>query len=389
MGDEEYVQLLGVTDPKSQSPYWKIGDYLSINAQVVQALPESLECGTAESCSHTKYLSIELKDHLGNTILDPHEAGSYRPLLLDGSTTYSLPSVPFAISLSGVAGSTTLQCQPVATDSIVSTCSSFSFASITDQVTIKADSSRKVTATIGSVAQTCKKLGTTTDCELPASGTTDCTFVYNGNNVTITISGGASTAPITPPASVILKPTGAISGSTTTTTGASCTGEVVWSGNIRVYDNVAAGSLYTISNSIYSYQGTPQVQPFTIRVNCNPTATTSGSGSTTTYGDIVSTAQVKSSGTLTNLSTAPTISGDVTFHITASQDLHSAYYRITKPDGSVLSGLNMQSDGSLKSWKSENSWADPGVPGNYEIEIVVRTSSGPSTAYGHVYTVTR
>ncbi len=376
IGSSSYAQLLSVDDPKSTSG-WGVGDTVYINTMVMQNIPDTTTCYSAESCEHTLWLGIDLTDHNGVKKMDSTQSGYYRALLIDGSVTYGMGG--YSIQAEDVGGSTfaSYQCVADPTTSFVGTCSG-SMPSQTSTIALAwAGGSANTVTTTTTGGDLYGSGGTSSDCSFGGAETTTCYFKYtSGTIITIslrkkddsglTISGGT----------VTLKASTTASSSTTS----ACSGTVKWNGQMVIYESEEGSSgFYTRGSSIYEYQGAEQTLPFSITVNCDDGSGSTGTSSNTFSAAVTALDMVISSSEFDMLSNPSLLvqkGNSVKFEMETNQDMNSAYMTITDASTSdvELSRRSMTKDGTHRKFTSSSNWV-PADAGSYNVKFEVVGSS--------------
>jgi hypothetical protein len=389
VGHESYVQLGAFSDPKENYPYWRPGDVLRLNIDVRQKLPQTLSCNTPESCSETRYLSIELNDHLGNSILRPLESGSYRPLLVDGMMTYSLPSMPITISENHLRGSgpANLRCTVEDDQFHVTGCTgNLPTTSSLVQISINDDDAKYKFGCKFNNADVDFNLSSGGECILDNNTVGQCICKSDSNEITVSLTtktdGGRN---IKSGTSVNIKPAGVIESQQSGLCGGK--NEVKWNGVIRVYKSVGeGGGLYGISNDVETYMGSSQEQAFSITINCREDAHGVGVDSEVlTYAGLVN--EIKS-GEIVFSDSLVELTNGTAHQITlkSTRDLNDVFYKINDPFGQTIKSANFRSQTTQKDWIIREPWT-PDKLGMHNIEIFVRPGPPETAAYSRTYSI--
>ncbi|MFT4303736.1 MAG: hypothetical protein ACMXYG_04165 [Candidatus Woesearchaeota archaeon] len=396
IGHEDYAELTNHDDPKINSPYWRPGDYLSVTAFVNQVLPNTLECSSPESCPSTKWLSIEIYDEHTNTMLrDPLAVGSYRPVLINGQTAYSMPPSPIQLSqdLVTAASTTNFGCAVDPEESWITSCTNHNFNSLSDNFILE------VSANIVKIenGEACKIKGTTNDCIFD-SNSVSCTCSHQGKNFDITTRPSIDPGtPIDTTSKVIVKAQSSASSAVSDI----CHGkpENVWRITLRLYDSQENNGVYSISNKIHEgNSGQPQERTFSIRINCAGTSTTDTSvpGTTTptdTFASFINTVSVGnqdvfSSGSKNSINLLAGTTYDV--NVSSLIALAGVTYEIRRPDGTVddWKVLQRENPGSAQGWITVGNqrWS-PTIPGTYNMTVLASPLGAGGNARSEVFNI--
>jgi hypothetical protein len=286
--------------------------------------------------------------------------------------------------LQGSGTTAGLACSFTATGSFVKSCSG-SFTASSQSLTLKYDSSKKITATASGFTgyfsdSSGNKIGTGNECTASL-----CYYRMDGtsNILTIVIDTNVATPPTGTP-ELKLQPT---TSSQSSSSGSSdvCAGKqyIILDGRATIYDSQETGGIYSKGSTVYSYNGEAQQKDFTVKVDCRNSQSSSSTpgGTTWTFSNVVNEGQSKlfttanpAGTTLSQLSGSTSIAKNTPYNIyvKGSYDLNSVIFGIKKTDGTTVyadtSLTTVNNDLTQYQYSSTFSLA----PGTYILKVIVR-----------------
>lgn len=397
MGQEDYAILTQVIDPKPTG--WKIGDQFQINAVVSQKIPENLDCWSADSCENTKFLAVELNTHDGRSFIKPDADGSYIPILVDGTLTYSLPSTPYQIleedfTRTGqeVSDTSRLGCEYFDKNEFVSSCTG-TFQSDDQYLKLRLDPGGTVAIDETNINNgQLLDVGKRNPCRVTLGTRTTCYFVIDGTHelkfrVRTQLNEDEG---ISLPSYVTMKPrvawqyaddpqqrqqyeTGLCGGES----------EVVWTGKVVIFDAVEEGGVYRRSDSVYVYNGEPQEKPFSIRIICDdPYEDETGRrDGRYVFNDIVNSVLVLGND-ITDKTSIQIPKKNFQLQVETRDIMRTVTYQIIKGDTQTTYDLKPDGGTNRKKWVLDDTrkW-QPDQTGNYTLRIFLVSTSSGETAY--------